>query len=186
MSDEPPRVEDPGHLPAVALDGDEGKAQPESPAADSRELEEVSERVAELLLQRSDSRQITVSAHYARPTPPAAELARIEALLPGATDRFLRMAEKQQDHAHAMERVVLKTNRWTVRIDQLLRGLGLFAGFAIGIVTVVAGMVTTLSDHPIAGSFIGTGGVAMLAAVFVYGARRDAKAPPHVGAKTGD
>lgn len=86
------------------------------------------------------------------------------------------MAEKQQHHAHEMATFVARANVRTLRIDQFLRSLGLLLGFLMGISTVVAGAVTAVRGAQLAGGFIGTGGVAMLVAVFVYGARREAQA----------
>jgi uncharacterized membrane protein len=140
--------------------------------------DQLARRIAEHLSQGTGGRgSIQVSARYEGPTPPAGELERIEVLAPGATDRFLKMAENQQAHAINMDGRVLDANRETIRIDQRNQTIGIVSGLMIGLVTVMTGGVTAVMGAPLAGGFIGTGGVATLAAVFVYGSRKESRAP---------
>ena len=57
------------------------------------------------------------SEMYSGPIPPPEALARYEEIQPGAADRILKMAEKQQEH-----RMVLETKAIGGQVDQSKRG----------------------------------------------------------------
>lgn len=57
------------------------------------------------------------SEMYSGPIPPPEALARYEEIQPGAADRILKMAEKQQDH-----RMALETKAIGGQVDQSKRG----------------------------------------------------------------
>jgi len=76
------------------------------------------------------------------------------------------MAELEQAHRHAMEESVA---------DKTFaeRRLGQHYGLAIGIISVVAGVISVALGAQIPGAVIGGGGVVGLVAVFVYGRRQN-------------
>ena len=115
------------------------------------------------------SQQVAV---YQSPLPPVQELESLKNVDPTFPERLLAMAEKEQGHKHAMERQLIEINEKTIRENQRLFGRGQLLGFTIGIVTVVAGSITGIMGAPLAGGFIGTGGVVALAATFIYGSRQ--------------
>lgn len=102
------------------------------------------------------------------PLPPAEELEKYEKLLPGLADRIVKMAEKEQDHQHDMQKTGLKGEIWDGRIGQIL-------GFLIGFGALGYGSHTAIAGAEITGGFIGVGGIGSLVAVFVYGRKRPDK-----------
>ncbi len=48
--------------------------------------------------------------HYAGPLPPATELARYDAVLPGLAGRIVKLAKANAAHRHALERSVVESN----------------------------------------------------------------------------
>ena len=89
-------------------------------------------------------------------------------VLPGLAERIVAMAEKQQVMASkALESDI--SDRQAGRREALV---GQIFGLIIAVVTVLAGAYAAVHGAPIAGAFIGTGGVATLAAVFVIGRMR--------------
>lgn len=109
--------------------------------------------------------QTTVRAfasHYSGPLPPAEQMRAYEDVLPGSADRILRMAERQQDHRHDLERMTVKeaTNRswWGLRL-----------GFVITVLVVGVGAATILTGHSAVGLALVLADLAVLAGVFVYG-----------------
>ncbi len=122
----------------------------------------------------------TVSAtkveHFQGPIPSPDALQRYESLLPGAAERIVSMAEKEQTHRHNCETQALQQEieNHQARNTEIRRGQ--WFGFLIGLSAILSGTLLAYTGHPWPGSFIGTGGVIGLVAVFVFG-HRSSKAP---------
>ncbi len=111
---------------------------------------------------------------YEGPLPSPEILARYDQVCPGAAERILVMAENQARHRQELEAEVIRSRTRDSRC-------GIFCGLAIGITSIVCGTVAVIWGHSWAGTLIGTGGVAGLVGVFIYGtnssrAEREAKA----------
>jgi len=57
------------------------------------------------VIQAFQSFQASMS--YSGPLPPAEQAAAWDAVVPGAADRILKMAEKQQEHRHELEKTTI-------------------------------------------------------------------------------
>src|SRR6266542_3762073 len=68
------------------------------PRSDRRAPSRSQERPGQPVVQ-----QTTLQASFAGPLPPPSTLQRYEELVPGAADRILAMAERNQAHRHALE-----------------------------------------------------------------------------------
>lgn len=64
------------------------------------------------------------------PHPEHAE--RFEALLPGAMDRFVGMAERQGEHRQKMEKKFLNFNGWSQILGVVFAGMTVLGGIAAG------------------------------------------------------
>jgi len=80
----------------------------------------------------------------------------------------VKMAEKEQDHQHNLQKIGLNGEIWDARIGQIL-------GFLIGFGALGYGSHTAIAGAEIAGSLIGVGGIGSLVAVFVYGRKQHKK-----------
>jgi uncharacterized membrane protein len=63
---------------------------------------------------------------YSGPVPPSSELRAHEEILPGAADRIITMAEKEQDHRHSSGKKFLHNDRIRI-IGAIVVSLGLLA-----------------------------------------------------------
>ena len=119
----------------------------------------------------------TVSAtkveHFQGPIPPPDTLQRYEDLLPGAAARIVSMAEKEQAHRHNCEIQALQQEIENHRARNTEIRRGQWFGFLIGLSAILSGSLLAYTGHPWPGSFIGTGGVIGLVAVFVFGHHRN-------------
>jgi Predicted membrane protein (DUF2335) len=81
---------------------------------------------------RGPTRPITsiISAHWSGPLPPPAELEKIDQIIAGGADRFLRMAKKEQAH----------------RIEDAKRGQ--YLGWSLAAGAVIAAAVVSLCHGP--------------------------------------
>lgn len=99
------------------------------------------------------------------PLPPPDILSRYDEIVPGATDRLLRMVEDESSHRRKLENRQLDSE-----IAEAHRGQ--WMAFVITVFTIAIGAYTALQGAQIPGALIGTGGVIGLAAVFIYGRKR--------------
>ena len=104
------------------------------------------------------------SQYYSGPIPPPAVLKELEQITPGAAERIIKMAEKQQDHRHEIEKIVVRSGSRD-SISGILSAAVISVGFL-----VLAGYSISLG-HTSAGIAIGTIDIVVLASVFVYGTR---------------
>ena len=103
-----------------------------------------------------------VSLQYSGPIPPPSILEGYERLLPGAADRILSMAEKEQQHRHQLEKDESVDNRLTVK-----RG-AIFA-FIITLSVVACGTYVIAIGKSGAGIAVILGALASLVSAFITG-----------------
>lgn len=95
--------------------------------------------------------------------PPAVELQRIEAVLPGSVERILRMAEANPVHRLAIERIVIDGN-----VRAQMRGP--WFAFFLAVVVMAVGFWAIVSGRTTVGATLMLGTIAALATAFL-GAR---------------
>jgi uncharacterized membrane protein len=94
-------------------------------------------------------------AEFSGPLPPPSYLSEYDAILPGAADRIISMAEAEQKHRHSWERSAL--NNTTV---------GLWFGFLIALGLVGGGVYSVYAGQPyVAGGFLTAGAIGMVPAL---------------------
>jgi uncharacterized membrane protein len=99
---------------------------------------------------------------YSGPLPHPELLAEYERILPGAADRILSMAERQQGHRHDLESTAMESN--VQRSKQ-----GLAAGFVICLAFLVVSAVLIGTGHEVAGTVLGSFDLLGLVSLFVIG-----------------
>lgn len=145
------------------------------PAADERQatvknLTQEQEKEKELDVQRvldslpSSERQVIALAikrsSFKGPLPPPEVLKGYEAILPGASERILKMVEKQQDHRIAVEQAIVKE-----RIKQ--SGYGqIWGGFLVTLFGIIA-LILGYCEHDWLAGVLGTSTIIGLATIFV-------------------
>ena len=116
-----------------------------------------------------------IRASWRAPLPPPNALARYNDVLPGAAERILQMAEKQQEQDHNIQMEAISIERTVVVSDARRAYLGLLAGFIISLLVVGGGIYIIATGHDWAGVVLIGINLSGLVGVFVYGskARRD-------------
>jgi len=100
----------------------------------------------------------------AGPLPAPEVIAQYEAVLPGAAERIIAMAEAQAEHRMRLERSVIDTgNRRSI--------LGLCAALVVTLACVLGGTYAIVHGHDWAGGIVCGGSLAGLAGTFVYGSQ---------------
>lgn len=118
-------------------------------------------------------RRISASVQFAGPIPPPNVLEQYNSIDPSinAANRIISMAEKEQAHRHEMQTKLVDAQIADFKQSRKERRLGQTYGFSIGVISIVAGSLTVILGSPLAGTFIGSAGVAGLVSVFVLGRR---------------
>lgn len=120
-------------------------------------------------IQRRDVQfQAESRTFFAGPLPPPEKLAQYNQIVPGAAERIIKMAEDQAAHRMELESKVINSDIMNSRI-------GLFCGFALGLVGMIGGVVLIYYGKTIVGTAISGGTVASLAVTFVYGSQQRRK-----------
>lgn len=105
-----------------------GKKKPEAPRLPKEQLEKVESQVRELnpgLLKKLDPKQkeelLTTISYYSfsGPLPHPSLLEEYGNHIENAPERLMRMAEKEQNHTHAMERIAIPAAYRETRIGQV-------------------------------------------------------------------
>ncbi|ELI1597030.1 DUF2335 domain-containing protein [Vibrio alginolyticus] len=147
--------------------------------SESPELAEVASQdpqVGEFLQKSPKLRQALLQIthhqqHFSGPMPPPEYLAEYEKIVPGIAKELFDGVKEDSAHIRKMQRDALKAQKR----DNLL---GQIFGFLIGIFAIGCGTYAAVNGSPLAGGFIGGGGVAALVAVFVIGKKPNAQPPP--------
>ena len=92
-------------------------------------------------------------------------------VLPDAPERIMRMAEKEQEHRHEMERKIVDADRIGYFLGQLIAG-----GLAALIIWVTYDLIRT--GHSIQGLFVGGGGLTAIALGFLRNRYTDRESLP--------
>jgi uncharacterized membrane protein len=104
-------------------------------------------------------------ASYSGPIAHPTLVKEYEAILPGAAERILAMAETEGNHRRQQEAKVIDC-------EVKCKTTGLWLGFLIGLVAVAGSCAVAIFSSPAAGAALGIGSIASLVGVFVYGSRK--------------
>jgi uncharacterized membrane protein len=108
-------------------------------------------------------RQVSISR--TAPLPHPSEFESYEAILPGAAERILAMAENQSNHRQTLEKKA-------IYIESRNSLLGIIAALAIGITGLLIAGFCIYNGHDTAGAALGGTTLVSLVGVFIYGTRQ--------------
>lgn len=103
------------------------------------------------------------------PLPHPSVLSEYDRIHPGFAERIMSLAEKESEHRHNLEKQSIEVEMEDHRQQNIEIRIGQIFAFSIGVITILAGSYTAINGAQIAGSLIGTAGVAGLASVFIIG-----------------
>ena len=112
-----------------------------------------------------------IRASWRAPLPSPNALARYNDVLPGAAERILQMAERQQEQDHNIQMEAIIIERTVVVSDARRAYLGLLAGFIISLLVIVGGIYLIATGHDWAGAVLIGINLSGLVGVFVYGSK---------------
>lgn len=98
--------------------------------------------------------------YYSGPLPPPKTLEYYNSILPGAADRIMIMAEKEQLHRHCLQEKMVSS-------DCKNSTLGIWSGFGIGICGLAATVLITYLGHATEGAIVGSISIGGLIKVFI-------------------
>lgn len=99
---------------------------------------------------------------FSGPIPPPEALERYNDVLPGAAERIIAMAERQQEHRQDLERKAVYS-------DSNTQTTGVYLGFIIAMTAIIGGVWLAAKGMPTAGLVSIIAALTSLVGVFVYG-----------------
>lgn len=127
-------------------------------------------------LDRRNSSSVVVSKQYMGPTPPPEHVEAFERMIPGAADRFLKLAEGEAAHRRAIEERMAQETQANAATNRTLAGRGQGYAFIIAMSGIAAGFYLGLHGQQITGSIIGGGGLVTIILAFLRGGNPPAEA----------
>ncbi len=103
-----------------------------------------------------------VTAQFSGPIPPPALLQQYDAVVPGAAQRILAMAEEDARHLQQMERIALTGEQNEARRGQIFGIVATLSALATAVIALILG-------HDTAAIAIGSTTIVSLATIFVVG-----------------
>ena len=137
--------------------------------------------VIQRLMERPVFRSLIVAETHNGPLPPARTLAGYEKVLPGAAERVMQMAEREQAHRHQMQvtqqkfEADLQTKAITEQLE--INKTGQRYGFIISLVVLALAGVMAFTGHEVLALTLAGIDLVGLAAVFVVGRLAPGKQP---------
>ena len=115
--------------------------------------------------QRGKPVAVTSQLSYqSGPIPSPETLAGYNAIVPGAAERILAMAERQSAHRMGLESNVIQG-------DLRRASAGLWLGGLVAVFAMATAGFMAWAGHPVSGTIIGGGTLASLVGTFVYGSQ---------------
>lgn len=109
-----------------------------------------------------------MSRSFSGPLPPPEALEKYNQALPGAAERILAMAEKQQDHRQELEQKVVFSNAAAQK-------QGLYLGFVVAMTAILGGVWLISIGKEATGLVSIITAITSLVGVFVYGKNQQKK-----------
>lgn len=103
---------------------------------------------------------VHAQVEFSGPLPHPQTLRQYDEVLPGAVERILRMAEKQQDHRIGMDQSGVRRANW-----------GLGAGYSLSVMGLISSGYLIMHGHDVGGSILGGSTFLSLVTTFVYGSK---------------
>lgn len=127
--------------------------------------------MAKKLARRGSGNSLVVHQSISGPIPSPQILAGYEQILPGAAERVVAMAEKEQEHRHRMESRMVSGTLRTVLVGQVLGG-------ALGLVVCTGGTWAIIQGQATGGAVAVVSALASMVGAFLLGRKSQAGTPP--------
>ena len=105
---------------------------------------------------------LTKQELFSGPLPHPDILARFDAVVPGAAERIIKMAENQSAHRIEIEKKVINSDIVNSKRGQIF-------GFVVAIFGLLSSFVLVLKGYQVVGTLLGGATLVSLVGVFVYG-----------------
>nr|WP_255492142.1 DUF2335 domain-containing protein [Cetobacterium sp. 2A] len=105
---------------------------------------------------------------YQGPLPHPDLLKKFEDITPGAAERILLMAEKEQQHRHQLENEILIKESENIKNEIELKGRGLIFGFLLALLIIIAGVYLLIFNKSLEGFSLILGSIAMIITPFFF------------------
>ncbi len=113
---------------------------------------------------------VVTSATFQGPIPPPSILQGYETIIPGAAERILVMAEKQQQHDHSIQKIMIEKHHGDFRRGQ-------YCAAVVVLALIAAGAFIAHLGQPIIGGILCATGLASIVTAFLAKSKRPSAQP---------
>ncbi|MGL5580535.1 MAG: DUF2335 domain-containing protein [Cetobacterium sp.] len=105
---------------------------------------------------------------YQGPLPHPDLLKKFEDITPGAAERILAMAEKEQQHRHELEKEIVTKENDNIKKEFSLKNTGLVFAFILASSIIFGGIYLLLTDKSLEGFALILGSIGMIITPFFF------------------
>jgi uncharacterized membrane protein len=116
--------------------------------------------------------KIQEESSFVGPLPPPAILEQYSRIIPNGGERIMRLAEEESLHRRTLEIKVIDGGIVDDKARASERKRGQWFAFIIVVCTLLVAAFAVKEAHPVVGTIFGTGGVASVVAMSIYGSKR--------------
>ena len=145
--------------------GNEGKGSENIPKELRDLLKDIPEEQRGEVTQRLIVTSQRLTAFHG-PLPPPEVLKEYQSILPGSPDRFLKLVEKEQEHTHSSEKMIIRNQIWQ-------NWAGLIIGAILVVLFFVGAYKLALAGHDTVAYIIFSVTIISIATIFVLHKRSD-------------
>ena len=128
----------------------------------NEELATAEDQFDRLEVRGEDLSREEILSLYSGPLPPPRLLKEYDDVYPGLAKEIVTMVSAQSSHRQALEKAI-------VIGDGRRAWAGICCAFALALVSIVGGVYAIERGNKVSGTIIGTGAMAGLVSVFIYG-----------------
>lgn len=145
------------------MSGKQLKKPQTKPQQQDKDLEQIDQRVMKTAVEEAVV-SVMQQSEFSGPIPHPDILKGYDAIVPGAAERIIRMAEKQSEHRQSMEKTIVEAE-----IRDSNKGIN--CAFILGLGGMISGVIIVYlvpsSAGAIAGSLLGVTGLGSIVASFL-------------------
>lgn len=125
--------------------------------------------LVERVVQSPILKQTFIAEMHQGPLPPAHAMADYDRVLPGAAERIMQMAEREQSHRHSVQQEQLTQSKFLATSYMQQDTLGKKMGFSIAVLVLAIACLMALLGHEVLAGILAGLDLVGLSAVFVIG-----------------
>ncbi|WP_440121213.1 DUF2335 domain-containing protein [Tenacibaculum sp. Ill] len=120
-------------------------------------------------LSQNDQKLSIAKKYFSGPVPSPEDLMKYEQIIPNGAERFMLMAEKEQEHRHYVKKALLEEDKKITQQEFQIKKVGLFSALGIAILIVLVCFFAFYKGFADQARSIATWGLIGVVSLFITG-----------------